>query len=333
MTLFRCGGHGQHPMHEPIDRLLPQLGPILCFLATASLALSLSLSVSCRSSDSGTSSSSFDARAPNDEPRTDLVPSVGTDDTFEIATWNVENFPKRASTPSVLADLIASLDLDVLVLQEVQDSEAFTELVDRLPGHDGILSSHAYGDGTYQKVGFVYRSKMVSLEGAFLLFRESGYEFPRPPLKVDVTVDTGGGQLAFTAIGVHLKAGFGGEDRLRRTLAVEILEEHVRQNVEGAGNPNIIVIGDFNDTLRDGQEVFAPFASTGQYSIRTESATDDDEFSFVPTRVILDHIVTSTSFDAATAQATTIIPRLDLQLADYEGQVSDHLPVITRFPL
>ena len=72
-------------------------------------------------------------------PRTDLVPKAGSDRTFEIATWNIENFPKRTSTVSTVADIIASLDLDMLALQEVEDIDAFNELVERLRGYEGII--------------------------------------------------------------------------------------------------------------------------------------------------------------------------------------------------
>ncbi len=30
------------------------------------------------------------------------MPSVGTDQTLEVATWNIENFPKDTNTPTVV---------------------------------------------------------------------------------------------------------------------------------------------------------------------------------------------------------------------------------------
>ena len=64
---------------------------------------------------------------------------------------------------------------------EIEDETAFEELVTRLPHHEGLLSSHTYGDGTYQKVGYIYRSDLLSLTGGALLFQNQGFDFPRPP--------------------------------------------------------------------------------------------------------------------------------------------------------
>jgi endonuclease/exonuclease/phosphatase family metal-dependent hydrolase len=298
----------------------------------------LFLSTACRTSDgSGADGGNADASTgfPYPEPRTDVVPGVGMDQTLEVATWNIENYPKNDSTPAVLANLIASLDLDIVALQEIQDIAAFDELVARLRGYEGVLSSHTYGDGTYQKVGYVYRSELVSMTGAFLLFAQDGYEFPRPPFKVDVTVDNGSRSFTYTSIALHLKAGGGFEDRQRREGAVVLIEDYLRTAVDGSGNGNLMVLGDFNDTLSGaGANVFAPLTGAqDRYSVRTESNASDGDVSFVPSSVLLDHIVTTAPLDAELPAGSAIIPRLDMQMTGYVGQVSDHLPVIIRVPL
>ncbi len=250
-----------------------------------------------------------------------------------MATWNIENFPKGVSTPKVVADLIASLDIDMVALQEVQDQAAFEEVVARLRGYDGLVSSHTYSDGSYQKVGYVYRTSLLTVGGAFLLFDDSGYEFPRPALKVDVTVKTDP-LVSFTALALHLKAGGGFQDRSRREDAVVLLEEFLRSAVDGAGNDNIAVIGDFNDTLGSGSAVFSPLTgNSDRYTVHTTGNDAAGEVSFVPSSVLLDHIVTTSQFDDQFATGNTIIPRLDMQMDGYERQVSDHLPVILRLPL
>ncbi len=292
----------------------------------------------CRTNSDGAVDSGIGADANGDflypAPRTDLVPSVGTPETLEVATWNIENYPKNDSTPAVLANLIASLDLDMVTLQEVQDIDAFNELVERLRGYKGMLSSHTYGDGTYQKVGYIYREELISMSGAFLLFSQQGYEFPRPPFKVDVTVDNGTRSFNFTSIALHLKAGGGSSNRQRREDAVVILEDYMRPLIEGDGNGRILLIGDFNDTLvGDGANVFAPLSSSELYTIRTTVNSASGEASFVPLSSLIDHIVTSADLDAEFGSSSAIIPRLDMQMTGYVGQVSDHLPVIVRAPL
>ncbi len=299
--------------------------------------LTLALGVSaCRVTE--TADVPVDASTPPDgnftypEPRSDLVPKAGADNTLEIATWNIENFPKRESTPQAVADIITSLDIDMIALQEVEDIAGFEEVVERLRGYEGILSDHTYGNGSYQKVGYIYRTELLSMSGTFLLFQQSGYEFPRPGLKVDVRVNNGADSFDFTAIALHLKAGGGDENRSRREAAVVILENHLRATVDGPGNSNIVILGDYNDTLEQ-SSVWGPLRDNSRYTIRTQGNSDSNQFSFVPFESLIDHQVTTSDFDLAHPGGDTIIPRLDTQLTGYESQVSDHLPVIMRFPL
>src|SRR5690348_9865106 len=90
-------------------------------------------------------------------PRTDVTPAVGSPQTLEIGCWNIENFPDTAQTPSRVADLIASLDLDVIVVEEIASVAAWEELLERLRDHAGILSEHRYNETEYQKIGVIYR--------------------------------------------------------------------------------------------------------------------------------------------------------------------------------
>src|SRR5688572_6569034 len=94
--------------------------------------LCLALLVGCtRQADFGSADAQPDAdpNNPFPPPRTDLVPAIGTEGTLEIATWNIENFPGAATTPEVVADLIASMDLDVIVCEEIADESAWNELL------------------------------------------------------------------------------------------------------------------------------------------------------------------------------------------------------------
>lgn len=266
------------------------------------------------------------------EPRTDLVPKAGSDESLDIATWNIENFPKQASTPERVADIIRSLDIDMVALQEVENIAAFDEVVERLRGYEGVLSGHTYGDGSFQKVGYIFRSSLISMSGTFLLFDQDWYEFPRPGLKVDVHVENGADSFDFTAIALHLKAGGGVENRSRREAAIAILEDHLRASVDGSSNSSIVVLGDYNDTL-DQSNVWSPLSDNSRYTIRTQGNDNSNQFSYVPFESLIDHQVTTSAFDQAHPGGDTIIPRLDTQLSGYESQVSDHIPVIMRIPL
>src|SRR5262245_2312202 len=166
-----------------------------------------------------------DEQFPYPPPRGDLVPPIGGDATLEIATWNLENFPANAGTPSAVADAITSLALDLVVVEEIASVTAWDELLARLREHDGVLSTHQYAPGSYQKIGIIYRTPMIAVGAPTLLFVEDGYNFPRPALSVPITID---GARTIEVIGIHLKAGVGFDDGERRRRAVEQIDAHLR---------------------------------------------------------------------------------------------------------
>ena len=51
----------------------------------------------------------------------------GTDETLDIVSWNIENFPKIDSTIELLAPIIDSLNVDIFALQEITSSNALNE--------------------------------------------------------------------------------------------------------------------------------------------------------------------------------------------------------------
>ncbi len=269
-------------------------------------------------------------------PRDDLVPSVGTPGAVDIAAWNIENFPRTSDTPRVVADLVTSLGLDFVAVEEIASIDAFDELVARLPDHDAILSSHTYGEGNYQKVGFLYNRDLMQVDGGALLFDDQGYDFPRPALQVRVTVDDGvHPAVEFIAIVVHLKAGIGDDDRARRTAAVAALEQHARDLV-AAGDEHVIFLGDFNEPVDtdEGRAVFAPFLDApSDYTFNTLGPAQDGEVTYLPFGGrFIDHIVTTSGLAAEMSPSDPVVPPLDQQLPGY-GDVSDHQPVVAAMPV
>ena len=131
---------------------------------------------------------------------------IGSASTFDIGAWNIRNFPRSGTTVATVADVITSLDLDLIALEEMEDEDSFNELLARLPEHEGILSTDTYSDGTYQKLAFVYRCGRLTPTSTALIFTGDGFNFPRPPLQVQFRYDDGDSAFDFTAIAVHLKA-------------------------------------------------------------------------------------------------------------------------------
>lgn len=264
-------------------------------------------------------------------PNGDLVPPVGTDATLDIACWNIENFPKDPRAPGLLVDLITSLELDIVVVEEIASQADWDAVLARLPLHDGVLSTHRYSPTEYQKIGVIYRSDLITAGEPELLFTGQTYAFPRPPFKVHLTA----GALGIDVIGVHLKAGTAPDDSDRRAAAMRSLDQYVRAQVDGGGEDEVIIAGDFNETIDTswGMPVMAPMlASPDRYSFRSQAAALAGEASFIPSGRVIDHIVTTAGLEAEVGATRAIIPRLDTQMSRYEDTVSDHLPVVLSIP-
>ena len=55
--------------------------------------------------------------------------SFGDDNSLDVATWNIEWFPKNNQiTIDYVTEIINLLDLDILAIQEVDDTVSYTHL-------------------------------------------------------------------------------------------------------------------------------------------------------------------------------------------------------------
>lgn len=265
-----------------------------------------------------------------------IVDPIGTSAAVDIAAWNIENFPADGNTPALVADLILSLRLDLVAVEEIANLDAFDELMGLLPGYRSLLSLHEYSPGNFQKVGYIYRDDLLDVDPQGLLFQDDSFQFPRPPFQVEVAVPgAAGGSVRFVAIVVHLKAGIGDDDRERRRQAMVTLEQHIRGLVDG-GTDQVILLGDYNEVLTSdaGRAVFAPFLEApDRYRVQTQALAESGAFSFVPSHVVLDHIVTTVALDDEVGGSDALIPRLDVEVTGYVDRVSDHLPVSIAMPI
>lgn len=264
---------------------------------------------------------------------------VGSEQTFEIATWNIRNFPTDSMTAGRVADLVRQMDIDMLAVEEIADVDAFGRVLDGLDGYSGVLSPDEYSSGEYQKTGFIFRTDMVHIGALESIFDGDSYAFPRPPLQAPFEIDRPqGGKLSFIAIVLHLKADLGEENEARRRQACEKLKTHVDDLVAGGEDTRVVVLGDFNDSLGDpvAENVFEVFLNDEQhYSFLTRQLADLGEYSLIPWRAFLDHILVTTDLFADYTNGTTEVVHLDQEISDYDyvNEISDHRPVAAVFPL
>ena len=256
--------------------------------------------------------------------------TLGSDETLEIVTWNLQTFPKlQDETIDLVAQLIIEMDADIICLQEIEDNAAFIELDNQLTNWDGFRGS---GAAYSINLSILYKNsadfQLVSIEE---LFTNEWYAFPRSPLKLEFLWNN----ETFFVINNHLKASGGEDNEARRREASESLHDYILTELP---DENVIITGDLNDLIIDPPDinVFDVFLQDpdnflfADYDIAYGSAL---YWSWNNGSSHLDHIIISNElFDEFTNSLSSIQTiRIDDYLGGgwsfYDDFISDHRPV------
>lgn len=277
------------------------------------------------------------------------VPPVGTDATFDVATWNVEHFGNPNSGPSDdplqfenVAAVMRQSGVDLWALQEMDYESAFNDLVAALGApFEGvwIADNTSYAIG----YGFIYDTEVVRRLEATTVLENYSFAFgSRPPLLLRADVQLPDTTVANVRIlNLHAKCCGDSESYDRRVEAASALKNYV-DNFLAIDAP-ILVLGDFNDELRTS-------TAGGQTSPYQNFRDDEDDYEFVTYPLdlansytycssqtcssgsTLDHIlVTRPLLSGYETGSTRRFDALLSAIPQYVNTTSDHLPVYARF--
>ena len=104
----------------------------------------------------------------------------GTPESLDIATWNIEWFPKNGSaTIDRVKAIVQNLEIDLWAIQEIDDTTVFKGMMDDLEDYEYILM-----DGWFGGLVYVYNSSDIEVLDAFEIYTESPFwsPLPRSPL-------------------------------------------------------------------------------------------------------------------------------------------------------
>jgi len=265
------------------------------------------------------------------------VDPFGTESTLDIVSWNIEQFPKSDSTIGDVKEIIRDLDADIYAIQEIRDSDAFFRLLDSLPDYDGRVGFGATNSFPLWP-GIIYKKSIVTLQSESYIF-SGEFNFPRAPYVVELLAEKDGNQIDFTMMVLHLKAQGDDSSEDRRRGAIVSMEQYISNQIANGGDPDYVLIGDWNDELEDPQNdnVFLPFLnSPSEYVFLTEPfAGSQTEYTFIggSFRSLIDHIMITSSIDNTFSSHVTQILKIDEAFTNYEPEVSDHRPVAVRLPV
>ncbi len=264
----------------------------------------------------------------------------GTDSTFEILTWNIEWFPKNGQTTvDYVTAIIQTLDVDVLAIQEVDDTDMFDQMLQNLTDYEGY-----YESAWFAGLAYIYKTDVVEINEIYEIYTTSPYwsPFPRSPMVMDMTY-LGENILI---INNHFKCCGDGyldlddpdDEETRRYLASNLLKEYIDTNFS---NNNVIVLGDLNDILTDDTEnnVFQMILNDSENYLFAdmEIATgNSSEWSYPWWPSHIDHIlITNELFDEfenerSKIQTIKIEEFMDGGFDEYYENISDHRPVALK---
>ncbi|HHE39029.1 MAG TPA: hypothetical protein ENL20_10730 [Candidatus Cloacimonetes bacterium] len=280
---------------------------------------------------------------PPDNP--DPEPTIadlffGTDSTFDVLTWNIQEFPKNGNTTiSYVLQIIEALNVDVIALQEMDSETDFVYLKNSLIGWNGFRASYPQSSYYNPPVAYLYNSNTIQMDDIFEIFIYDDRPFPRPPLIMELIWNS----VPIVMINNHLKAGGDGiidhsdswDEEHRRMDACVMLEEYISENYL---NSNVILLGDLNDNLTDQLEnnvfeIFLDDIEIYRFADMGIAIGNNSNWSWGNGSSHLDHILVTNElfdeFENPDSKAETILIDDYLQFGwqEYEDNISDHLPV------
>lgn len=269
--------------------------------------------------------------------------SFGSDNSFEVVTWNIENFPKnKPLTLQYVLAIIEAMDADIIAIQEIQNYPVLDDL-------DTFLEDYTSYSQSLDRAGlvFLYKHDAVQLNSAYELFTQAPEwnNFPRFPMVIEVTY----ANQDFVIINNHYKCCGNGlldlddpwDQETRRYTANLLLKQYIDTNLPNAA---VFVVGDLNDTLTDQEihNVFTPFLNDPESYLFADmdiAQGSVSNWSFPNWPSHLDHIlITNELFElyampGAGTQTIMVDSYLQGGFNEYDQNVSDHRPVGISLPL
>lgn len=267
--------------------------------------------------------------------------NFGTDSTFEICTWNIENFPKNSTTTlNYLKTLFDSLKIDFYALQEIKSVTDFNQLM--------VMSNYqgATAPGSFKDLAFLYNPNIIK-NVTYQEILTTYSSFTSKPLLIKFQYQN----QNFNIINVHLKAFGDGildlnnpnDEETRRYYSCVYIKNYIDTYLP---DEKVIVLGDMNDILTDPQEnnVFTPFLSDpNNYTFADMSiATSSSYYWSYPSpynssyKSHIDHILVTNELFEYLNKTSTIVKTL--RISDYllggwntyDANISDHYPVAMK---
>ena len=266
--------------------------------------------------------------------------SFGTEETLDIASWNIEWFPKNDNvTPDSVATIIEALDFDIIGIQEVDDTTVFKNMVATLEAYEAEFKTTYFAG-----LAYVYKPSTVELLDYYEIYSSNPYwnAFPRSPKVLEIMFQ---GEKV-VVINNHFKCCGNGsldlgdldDEENRRLQASNLLKLYIETNF---ADDNVVLLGDLNDILTDDPQnnVFQEFLDEPDlYRFEDMAIAEGSSanWSYPSWPSHLDHIlITNELFDdmeneQSEIQVIKVGDYMSGGFDEYDAKISDHRPVAIK---
>ena len=127
-------------------------------------------------------------------------PEIGSSNSLDILTWNIENFPKHNSTADYLIDIIDDINIDIIALQEIESQSDFNNLVNNLNGDwIGYRSENTnYGELSY----LINLEQATIIQPPYTILNQYEHYFAyRPPYVLEIEINN----QEYILVNIHFK--------------------------------------------------------------------------------------------------------------------------------
>ena len=266
-------------------------------------------------------------------------PVLGSSQSLDFMTWNVENYPKHNQTNSYMIDIINQINIDIIAFQEIESQNSFNTLINQLDGD--WIGYRANQNSNWGELSYAINLDEIEVVEAYNILNQDQYFFAyRPPYVLEFSYQG----IDYVMINNHFKCCGDGEldlndtsdEEYRRLISNQLLEEYVNDTYP---NKRVIILGDLNDSLTDEEEdnVFWNFLNSdlflfADYSIANGTSSN---WSFPGWPSHIDHILISNELFIDFENSDILTFEVDNYLLGglntYDNYISDHRPVFMRF--
>ena len=264
-------------------------------------------------------------------------PSLGSDDSFDLMTWNIEWFPKNGqASVDYVTQIIEQTNVDIIAIQELDDTDMFDQMISLLSDYSGY-----YESSWFAGLAYIYRTESVEINDVYEIYTTSPYwnAFPRSPMVMDLNFKG----VNYILINNHFKCCGDGyidfddnsDEEKRRYDAINLLRDYIDNNFS---NKNVIVLGDLNDDIAESSSnnVFQLVLNDPDYEFAdleiANGSTSNWSFPSWPSH--LDHILITNElfddFNLSDIETIKIDEYLDGGWSEYDQNISDHRPVFMK---